>query len=235
MHQDAARLLRDQAGVLSRRQALGAGLCDVEVRRLVRRREWVAVHPGGCVDHTGSLTLAAARLGRRARHVAGRAEPPVGDPGGEGPGRVVRDGSVMHVVVARHRRLVAPPGVRLHRVARFDDRVQWNLGPPRVRLEEALLDLADESARDLDAIALLADACGSRRTTPRRLVDVLALRPRAHRRAWPSAVLLDVADDLLGAGTRLPDSRGAAPRPVGRASPGRASGRRSAGVPGRGV
>lgn len=193
MHDDVARLLRDQAGVLSRSQALAAGLGVVEVRRLVRRREWVAIHPGVYVDHTGPpswsqrawagvLATWPAALSHQSAIWAG-----------EGPSRRHGD-AVVHVAVARHRRPVAPAGVRVHRLARLDDRVQWHLGPPRVRLEEALLDVADESPTDLEAIALLADACGSRRTTALRLVDVLAARPRAHRRSWLTAVLRDVAD-----------------------------------------
>ena len=49
-------LLRDQAGIIARRQALRGGLTSNDVRRRLRRREWVVVHPGVYVDHTGQLT-----------------------------------------------------------------------------------------------------------------------------------------------------------------------------------
>src|ERR1700712_431846 len=49
-------LLRDQAGVISRAQALASGLSENDVRRLLRRRSWVCVHPGVYVNHTGELT-----------------------------------------------------------------------------------------------------------------------------------------------------------------------------------
>jgi hypothetical protein len=62
-------LLRDQAGVIARRQALEAGLTDNDIRRRLRRREWVSVHPGVYVDHTGPLTW-LQRVGRRVVRMA---------------------------------------------------------------------------------------------------------------------------------------------------------------------
>jgi hypothetical protein len=53
---ELARTLREQAGVISRGQALELGLSPVEVTRLVRRREWVPVHRGVYVEHDGPLT-----------------------------------------------------------------------------------------------------------------------------------------------------------------------------------
>ena len=46
---------------------------------------------------------------------------------------------------------------------------------------------------DLAAVACLADACGSRRTTAARLLRTLEARRRIRRRAWLTAVLRDVA------------------------------------------
>ena len=54
------RLLRRQAGVVSRRQVLDAGMSEVLVARRVRRREWVRLADGVYVDHTGQLTTAQA-------------------------------------------------------------------------------------------------------------------------------------------------------------------------------
>ena len=52
------RLLRRQAGVVSRRQVLAVGMSEVLVARRVRRREWVRVGDGVYVDHTGRLSTA---------------------------------------------------------------------------------------------------------------------------------------------------------------------------------
>jgi hypothetical protein len=54
MNSILARHLALQAGVISRRQALSAGLEPHDVRRLLRRREWALLHPGVYVDHTGT-------------------------------------------------------------------------------------------------------------------------------------------------------------------------------------
>ncbi|MEP9362551.1 type IV toxin-antitoxin system AbiEi family antitoxin domain-containing protein [Nocardioides sp. CN2-186] len=188
-----AETLRSQDGVIARRQLLEHDIGLPAIARMVRRRELARVHPGVYAEHTGPLTWhqrawaavlfswPAALTHESALRAA------------EGPGRRDRDEDVMHVAVDRERRLVQPPGVRIHRIAGFDDRVRWNLGPPRVRYEHAVLDVAGAAGSDLRAIAVLADACGSRRSTAQRLVATLADRPRQARRAWISGVLDDVA------------------------------------------
>lgn len=191
---ELARLLQEQDGVIGRAQALGAGATRTSIARALRRREWVAVHPGVYVDHTGPLTwqqrawaavLAcwpAALYGESARRAH------------EGPGRRDVDDTVVHVAVDRDRHIGAPPGARIHRVARFDERVAWHLGPPRIRYEHTILDLAAHARDDLAAVALLADACGARRTTAERLLRRLDERARTPRRDFLCGVLADVAD-----------------------------------------
>lgn len=187
-------LLAEQAGVIARRQAIECGLTKTDIARLLRRREWVAVHEGVYVDHTGPLTWLqrawAAVLfswpAALSHDSALRAA--------EGPGRRDRDTGTIHVSVNGERHLVEPEGVRLHRVGGFSGRVSWNLGPPRVRYDEAVLDLAAEAPTDVEALARLAEACGSRRTTAQRLLKLAGKRKRLARRAWIEAVLGDIAE-----------------------------------------
>lgn len=82
----------------------------------------------------------------------------------------------------------------MHRVRGFESRVRWNTGPPRLRYEEAALDVALAADHELDAVAALADACGSRRTTAQRMVSALDARPWVRRRGWVGGVLLDAAE-----------------------------------------
>jgi very-short-patch-repair endonuclease len=84
--------------------------------------------------------------------------------------------------------------VRIYRLAHLEDRVLWNVGPPRLKYNEAALDVACRAASELDAIAVLANACQSRRTTARRLLESLDFRQRIRGRSWLRAVLLDIAD-----------------------------------------
>lgn len=191
---ELARLLQEQDGVIGRAQALAAGATRTSIARALRRREWVAVYPGVYVEHTGPLTwqqrawaavLAcspAALYGASARRAH------------EGPGRRDHDDSVIHVAVDRDRHLATPAGTRLHRVAGFDARVAWNLGPPRIRYEDTVLDLAADAPDRLGMVAALTDACGARRTTATRLLGRLEERSRIPHRDFLRAVLADVAE-----------------------------------------
>src|SRR3546814_5237907 len=64
---------------------------------------------------------------------------------------------------------------------RSSDVVQHSARPPRVRFDDAVLDLAAQAPTDLAAIGVLADACGSRRTTAQRLLATIARRSRLRR------------------------------------------------------
>jgi hypothetical protein len=190
---DFDRLIRDQDGLISRRQAIAAGLVPHDIARLVRRRDWAAVHDGVFVNHTGEPTWVqrawAAVLfawpAALSHESALRAE--------EGPGKKGRDDQVIHVAVARERKVRPPDGIVVHRLAHFSTRVQWNKHPPRIRFEEAVLDTAADAPDDLAAIAALADAVNARRTTGDRLLTALGKRQRIARRAWLAGVLADVA------------------------------------------
>ena len=53
---DLAACLAHQDGLIARRQALASGMTSTHIKRRVRRREWVTIHPGVYADHTGELT-----------------------------------------------------------------------------------------------------------------------------------------------------------------------------------
>ena len=183
---DVDEVLRQQDGVISRRQALAAGLREHEIRRLLRRHEWARVHLGVYVDHTGPLTW-SQRAWAAVLYAAPAAlcfESALG-----------AEASPIHVAVAQQRAILAEPaGVRIHHLANLEERVLWNVSPPRMRYDEATLDVACRVASELDAIAVLANACQSRRTTAQRLLHVLDSRARVRRRRWLRAVLVDIAD-----------------------------------------
>lgn len=189
--QTITEVLGLQSGVIARFQALESRLTDTDIRRLLRRREWVAVHSGVYLTHTGEPTWLqrawaavlfawpAALCDVSALRAA------------EGPGR--RKDEVIHIAVDRHRSRLAPPGVRVHRMAHLRPRTQWHLGPPRLRYEEAALDVAASASTELAALDVLAGAVQSRRTTAARMRDALVARERTPRRTWLASVLDDVA------------------------------------------
>ncbi|TYL52018.1 type IV toxin-antitoxin system AbiEi family antitoxin domain-containing protein [Nocardioides sp. BGMRC 2183] len=192
---ELAALLDLQHGVIARRQARAVGLSPTDIARRVRRREWTRVHPGVYVNHSGPLTwwqrAWAAVLACWPAALDGRSALRAH----EGPGRrSARDDDPIEVVVAHGRRVSAPHGVQVRQSRRFDDATQANFAPPRLRYDAVVIDLADRAEDDLTAIAILADACGGRRTTAARLraqVDGLA---RVRRRVWLVGILNDVAD-----------------------------------------
>lgn len=100
----------------------------------------------------------------------------------------------VHVAVGQERRVCEVKGVRLHHVSNVARVIQPNRSPARVQLEHALLAVASASDRDSDAIAVVADACQCRRTTPARLVSALNELRNLPRRALLLDVLNDVAD-----------------------------------------
>lgn len=190
---ELTRLLRDQDGVVARSQVLAAGLSPTDVARALRRGQLVKHLPGVYVDHNGPLTPQQRRQvavlhawpSALCLESALRAA--------EGPGTRDRPEPVIRVAVDRQRHLAVVPGIVAHRMSGFADRVQWNASPPRVRYDDSVLDVAAAARDDLAAVARLADAVGSRRTTAERLLARLAERPRIGRRRWIEAVLADVA------------------------------------------
>lgn len=187
------RTLAEQSGVISRRQVVAHGGSDTFIETRLRRREWAIVHRGVYVDHTGEpswqqhawaavLFYWPAALSHESSLEVHRIRTSEAHQ------------AVIHVAVDQERRVRAIEGVRVHRVTNLSAMVQPNRSPARIRLEHSLIDVASTTASDEKAIAVLADACQSGRTTPARLLDDLADRPRLKRRRLLVEGLEDVAE-----------------------------------------
>ena len=183
-----------QDGVISRSQALEAGLPSTTVKSMLRAGRWQPVHRGVYLAHSGrpgrsSLLWAAvlragpaAVLSHRTAAELDQLLPP-GSPAGP----------VIHVSVPRDQHVSPIRGVVLHRRTGLDRYRHPVAKPPRTRIEETALDLAFSSRTLEDAMAWLARACSSRLTTPARLEAALAARPWARWRGELAAALTDVA------------------------------------------
>ena len=194
-----ARLLKEQDGVVSRRQLLGLGASRADVRRLLARGELVPIHPRVYVNHSGRptrtqrqwaavLACAPAALHRESAldaHGMTRDRP-------DQP----REDRQIHLLVARDRRISPPEGVLLERVADHETWIQPNRRPPRATVEFALLKAAGDLG-SADAVGLLSDAVHQGMTTAGRLVETIERLPRLRQRALLGDILRDVA-----AGTR---------------------------------
>jgi hypothetical protein len=198
-----ADLLASQDGVVSRSQAIGVGLQPHDVRRLVRRRDLTPLFPGVFIDHTGVATwvqrawagvlACAAPGGASGRELGAALAGASAMRAADGPGRAGSEDGPITVAIPRTRRAVALPGVRVVRTFGMEDRVLWNLGPPRMRYDEAALDVALLETGDFAAIGAVSRAVQSRHTTALRMVAALDARRRAPRRDFLAGVLRDVA------------------------------------------
>ncbi|MCR1781232.1 hypothetical protein KVF89_01675 [Nocardioides carbamazepini] len=194
MH-EIEQLLSTQDGVIARRQARAAGLSDADIRRRIRRREWVAVHLGVYVDHTGPLTWRQRAWAAVLLHWPAALDGWSAIRAHEGPGRWRFDERApIELMVPHDRRLTPTPGIRVRRSRRFAAATQPHLSPPRRHYDDVVIELADRARDELAAIAVLADACGARRTTAARLRDRATTMARLTRRSWIAAVLDDIAE-----------------------------------------
>jgi hypothetical protein len=108
------------------------------------------------------------------------------------------DTGKVQLVISASRSVDPLDGARIERIKDFDEVANLTLHPPRVRLEHALLKVAADTRQD-GAVAVLADACQQRRTTPGRLVDVLTKMPRLRNRALLLEILRDVTTGAYSA------------------------------------
>lgn len=187
------RTLRHQDGVVSRKQLTQLGHTPDDLRRWRRRRLLTTWHEGVYVDHTGRPTWVqrawAAVLSTAPSALFGTsALRAVTGPGLRGHD----DAGPIHVAVDHARTLVPPAGVRVHRIRGLEDRVRWDLSPPRMRVEDAVVDMASRARDDFAAVAVVAAAVGGRLTTPPRLLDALDRRGRLARRSFLVGVVEDV-------------------------------------------
>jgi hypothetical protein len=185
---DLTRLTRPlfdgQHGVAARSQLIELGLDDNDLRRLVRQRRLALAHRGVYANHTGRLQWAARSMAAVLFH-----------PHSALCHRSALDlaGDPIHVAIEHPRNGTELPGVVLHRVRHLEERVQWHRTPPRLRIEEAALDVAADARSLTDAVAVLTGVVQRSATTAERLLERLEARSRMPRGAELREVLQDVA------------------------------------------
>lgn len=174
---DVEQLVAEQGGVVARWQALAHGLSETEVDGRLASGGWVPVHGDVYADHpapwswhsrawAGVLATWPAALSHESALRAA-----------EGPGRRGRDDSVIHVAIAQGRKGVpSPDGVLVHVIHKGDPRVVWETSPPRVRYEEAIVDMTAGAATEEEVLAILADTCAGRPVLAALVVAALGRR-----------------------------------------------------------
>jgi hypothetical protein len=189
---EVTELLRSQDGVVARHQLRELEVTDNDIERKLRRRDWSRVHHGIYVDHTGPLTWSqrawAAVLCYSPAALAGRSALRAWKVRNHHQG----DDEPVHVCVDSSRTVRGRPGIKVERISGWDEKCLVNLSPPRLRIEHALVAVASARSSQDEALAVLADAVQSGRTTVSRLVSALAGRPRLRHRALLLQILEDV-------------------------------------------
>lgn len=176
-----ADLLELQCGVISRKQVLASDFRPTFIRSNLRCRRWAPVFPGIYVNHTGPLTWE-----QRAWSAILDAEPAALSHSSALRDADASDSEPIHIIVDRTRLVTRRTGVVVHYGSHLDSRVLWNTSPPRMRSEEAVLQLAAAASSETRVIAILADAVGARRTTPKRLHLFGSRTPLPHESRTPT-------------------------------------------------
>lgn len=182
------RLAAAQSGVLARRQLLTLGLSDEAVEARLRRGQWVRLHPGIYLTFTGPVPALAQAWG--AVLAAGDRAVLGGRTALWLWGVLNVPETVVTVCVPGDRRVVAPAGVQVRRRRRLDDLAHPAVRPPRLRVEEAVLDVTAEGTEG-EVVDLVLRATSGRRTTPDRIAAALRRRHRHPHRA----LLQDLLDE----------------------------------------
>ena len=186
----------EQAGAISREQAVASGLTAGAVDALLRAGRWSRLHPGVYATFAGPVP-ARTRTWAALLH-AGAGAVLSGESALWVWGVRPRPPEVVQVQVPNGRKVVPAPGVRIVRRRRLARLVHPSAVPARLRLEEVVLDLAGESdeAGVVDVVLL---ATGSRQTTSDKLRAALAARPRHRHRQLLKEILGEVAEGVQSA------------------------------------
>jgi hypothetical protein len=178
---DLCYLAKHQLGVVSRSQAIRAGVSPGMIKFRVRSGRWQQLHPGVYATFTGfpgrgawlwaavlSAGPSAALSYQTAAELQGLIDGPV---------------NPIHVTVPHHRHIVATKGVRLHRSDRVVGAVQSGARPPRTTVEETVLDLSQTAKSFDDVCGWVTRAVARELTDEARLQVAMAKRGRLRWRA----------------------------------------------------
>jgi hypothetical protein len=191
-----------QAGIITRGQLMELGLSPMQAKAYINNGRWQRMLPGVYATFTGPV-------GTLCRVWAAILYAGPGAAASHGTAlwlwKVIDDPpAVIDVIVPESRRVLRQPGIRLHRRRAFNQGpnqvlVHPSAQPPRLRIEEAVLDHCD-SATVLVAVDVVLRATQRRYTTAERLRRAIG---RRHRQRWRGLLLGIVAEVEIGVASPL--------------------------------
>ncbi len=189
----AAEVACWQAGTISRRQLLDAGLTPQMITTRLERHRWQQLYRGVYATFTGPppreawLWAAVLRAGNGAVLSHQTAA--------ELHGLIDAPAESIFVTVPSTRRITTP-GIVIRMSGRIAEATQPNREPPRTTLEETVLDLAQLARSFDDACGWITRACGRRLTTEEKLRAALASRKKMRWRVELDDVLAASGDGI---------------------------------------
>jgi hypothetical protein len=190
-------LIARQAGVLSRQQAIAAGLPPTVIDNRLRNGRWQRLQQGVYATFTGSPSREALLWSSLLR--AGSSAALSHHTAAELHGLTSTRSSVVHIAVPAAHRVTPIRGVLLHHTRSFYRKVHPAASPPRIRVEDTVLDLTQTCASFDDAFSWLCRAVGRRLTTADRLREALEARSRVR---WRRDLSIGLGD--IGVGVHSP-------------------------------
>lgn len=190
MSSDCRDLVRLQDGVISRRQAVKSGFSPDVIDRLVRTGRWQALRRGVYLTHSGDPSRAAV-LWAAVRYT-GPGAALSHETAAELCGLNDRCDSRIHVTIPTNRRVNSAADLTIHRSSRVAESVHPSLRPPRIRVEDTVLDLVDAAATFDAALGVACAACQRRLTTADRLAAAISRRKKLRWRVGLTTALGEV-------------------------------------------
>ncbi|GAA2161296.1 putative AbiEi antitoxin of type IV toxin-antitoxin system [Humibacillus xanthopallidus] len=189
MSQELGSFARAHFGLITRQRALASGLTDAAIRWRVGSGRWVQLHRGVYQTMPGRddwLTRAQAAL----LHV-GTPSALCGPSAGFLWRILPTPGPRLHIVVPATRRPTSTGDLVVTRSRHATERMDEREWPHRVNLDHTVFDLAQGASLDT-AVALIAKACQTGRTTVHNLRLTLLSRPNQTHRSDLSEALSDI-------------------------------------------
>ena len=185
-------LAESPQGMITRRQAFGAGLTRDAIGARINGGRWQRVYPGVFAVFSGEPCRVAALWA--AVLWAGPGAALSHHTAAELHGLTRKPPQLVHVTVPADRRVRRVPGIVIHRSARILTARHPAQSPPRTRIEETVLDLTQLARTFDDAFGWVSAACGGRLTTPQRIGAAMSQRARVRFRDALELAL----DDITG-------------------------------------
>ena len=184
-------VITQQAGAVSRQQALAVGLTDSMIRRRLAQGHWQRPFSGIYVVSSGEITRDCLRWS--ALLYAGREAMLSHETAAEVSGLIDEPTDPIHITIPATRICIAQPGLVVHRSSRSAQVRHPCRMPPQTRIEETVIDLAHRAERTEQAVSWLRRACTRRLTTTDRLLATLAHHKKVRRRAILIEALAEIA------------------------------------------